>query len=181
MSPGGRVERSQRGRGAGNAPGDTLVVHPRTGEIVGAAAALETLPGETLADVYAELDATIAQLREMRELVDHELVRRLDEAGRSKQLIGDYELALEGRRESVWDAHELEATMQYLVDEGVLDASECVGIVSHEPSVSRRAAQSLTKRLSGAPLRAVESCRSWQTGRRTLHVTRSLPLIPPQD
>jgi hypothetical protein len=181
MSPSTQGPRSQSGRGQGTALSERarvpMVVHPHTGEVLGAARELERFGSDELADVFAAIDERMAALREMRTLLDHEIVRRLDERGRSKLVVGDYELSLEPKRESVWDADELDYTLRSLVDQGVIEASEAVGVINTTPTVSRSNAQRLAARLAGKDRDAVEACRSWQMGRRTLRVVRSIPLI----
>jgi len=166
---------------AASAPGTPtaqLVVHPSTGEYLGDAHALEQAPPELLADAFAAIERRMSELREMRKLLDHELARRLDIKDRKRWTWGDYEVSLEGGRRREWDGDQLEQVVRDLVDAGVIGAGEVTDLIRHETNVSGTAGNKLRARLSGASLRAVDDCWTWQDGRRRLEVVRSLPLIP---
>lgn len=156
----------------------TLVIHPATGEVVGDRLGLERLGTEVIADVRVALAERVRELRAMLDVADAELVRRLQVAGRSTVTTGDYEVSLEARNESVWDAEALEDALHDLVERGVLQASEAVGVISREPTVSRSKANRLAKRLLGREREAIEQCRTWrQAGAKHIEVVRAINLF----
>lgn len=182
MTTNTRADVAEGGRGQGNAsgtaPGVDLVVHPMTGECY-PVPGLDAVPGEWLADAWVALREQHSRLRKMQAAIDAELRRRLDVRGRSRMLLGEFDVAVEQRRESEWDADELERVVRTLIDEGVVDAREVTELIRHETTVSRREAQRLVDRLVGDAKRRVEACRSWRRSpRASLDVTRSQPLIP---
>jgi hypothetical protein len=140
---------------------------------------LDGVPGEWLADAYVALREQTTRLRRMQAAIDAELRRRLDVRGRSRMLVGEFDVSVEARNESVWDADELERVVRELIDEGVVDAREVTELIKHETTVSRREAQRLVNRLAGRPQRLVKACCTWRKSpRASLDVVRSQPLIP---
>ena len=178
MNTNTHAARSESASEPGNAPGtgQELVVHPHTGEVLDD---LSTVPPERLADALVALRDRQAEVRRMESAIARELESRLATRQRKLWLVGEYELRLEQGNESVWDADELEVVLRRLVDEGVVSASECVGLISRDPVVSRSEAKRLLTRLDGPAAKAVKDCMTWQPkGRPRLTVTPSLPLIP---
>lgn len=157
---------------------ELLVIDPRSGELLGNARNIEALGDETVADVRVAIKERIGELRKMLEAVDTDLARRLEIRGRRRMVAGDFEVSYQARRESVWDADELEDVVRGLLDSGVLAAGEVTGLITHETKVSRSQAQRLVDRLGGGERRAVEACRTWrEAGRRSVDVVRSIELF----
>jgi hypothetical protein len=168
---------AESGRGQGNAASE-VIPHPATGEALGTVAELESVPVERLADALLALDEQAAQLRRWRKLLDAELAKTLDMRGRDKLAIGDYELHRKTRNESVWDGDELETVLRRLVDEGVVDARELVGVITHETVVSKSKAGRLVDQLAARERRDVEACRTWKRSVSGVEVVRATPLLP---
>jgi hypothetical protein len=171
-----------------------LVVVPGTGEVL---IELDDVSIETLADVELALKAEEGRLRAMRRLVDDELRRRFDndlaergiETTDAKALghaliVDGFEVRISGGRERVWDADELEAALRELVDGGVVDARDCLGVLEHKTVVHGREAKALLDRLSGDAQQAVRRCHTWQRkgdGRGYVRVDRAIALPAPDD
>lgn len=157
--------------------GSSLVADLATGELLD----LRSAPPETLA---AALDALRVRQREYKEwgsALEDELRRRLAMRQRKDMVWGDWEVTLKSTNESVWDVEGLEAELQTLIDEGVVTARECVGIVTRETVVHRTEINRLLGRLTGAALKAIEDCRSWRPkGRGHVDVTKAT-LIPEES
>ena len=155
-----------------------LIVHPASGEV---------LPLDATTDLLAEAALEIKQrerqLREMRQLVETELLGRLERQGRRRATVGDYEIAVESSgRSRVWDPDDLEATCRELVDNGVLQTSELGGLITTVPKVDGKLAAALLTRVTRPARDALERCFSWeQRGRARLSVTKSIPLLPPEE
>lgn len=151
------------------------VVHPGTGELL---PPLQEVSSEALADALLALREHETEVHAWRKRVEAELGQRMYEHGRGLAVFGEFEVRMRQSRESVWDAEELELTLQALKDEGTIDAREATGIISREPTVSRKTANALLDRLTGRARASVEACRSWRTrSSATLEVTRSQPLL----
>lgn len=154
------------------------VIHPLTGELL---EHLDQQPPETLAEALAVIHARQTQYKAAATALDDELQRRLMIRGRREAVFGDWEVALEQGNESVWDGDELEAALRALIDQGVLDARECVGVITHDPVVHRTEANRLIGRLSGGARHSIERCRSWRPkGRGRIAVARSVELPTPE-
>jgi len=173
MNQNTQAPRSDDGRGQGNGSGE-LVVHPATGEVVGA---LSSAPPETLADVWLALKERERELKDMRELVTRELAARLHTRGRAVWTVGEYEIRNVAGKRSAWDGDELERVLRQLIDEGVVTASEVGGLVEHQIKVDGRGMNRLVSRLVGNARRAVEACRTWEKGRASFDVVRSVDLL----
>lgn len=178
MSTNTRPELSGGGRGQGNASETgqdvALVVHPATGELMDD---LSRYDPDTLADALTLIKERKGELDRARRALDDELRRRIIERGGSPGRVwitGEYELKLANGRE--WDADELEGVLRALVDDGVLDVHDVLGVIRHEAKVNGTAAARLLDRLDGEALAAVRACHTWRV--KGLSVERSLPLIP---
>jgi hypothetical protein len=180
VSPSTQDTPPEGGRGQGNASRELVAVSVH-GERVGTPDELEQLPVERIAEVMLELDEVGKRMRETRALLDAELARRLDVRGRDKLVIGEYELHRKSRNTSEWDADELELVLRRLVDEGVVDASELVGVITHETVVGKRRAQQVVDRLAERERRLVEQCRTWKRSVSGVEVVRAIPLLPEQS
>jgi hypothetical protein len=180
VSPSTQGTPAESGRGQGNGSTELVAVSVH-GERVGTPDELEQLPAERLAEVMLELDEASKRMRATRKLLDAELARRLDVRGRDKLHIGEYELHRKSRNESVWDGDELESVLRRLVDEGVVDARELVGVIAHETTVSKREASRLAERLAARERRLVEQCRTWKRSVSGVEVVRAIPLLPEQS
>jgi hypothetical protein len=155
--------------------GTERIVHPGTGELL---EQLHAQPPETLADALAAVRARQAELKNMTAALETELRRRMALRGRKLTVFGDWEVEIKPpSNESVWDADELEATLQTLVDDGVARAGELTGIINRDPTVSRTAANELLRRLSGSARTAVDRCRTFRPkGSGSVRVARSVAL-----
>jgi hypothetical protein len=151
-------------------------VNPATGEIL---EHLDQQPPESLADTLAEIQARQAEMKRWSGAIEQELRRRLRVLELRFKQFGDYEVRLEGGRESEWDAEGLEAVLKYLVDEGHVNVGDVADVITHPaPVVARAKAKSLRDRLDGGARRAVEACCTWKDKPDKLTVTRSVDLIP---
>ena len=178
MSPSARM-RSGDAVSAGASRSQTaLVIHPVTGEVLGTGRTLEAVGDEDVAEVWIALKAREKELRDMRRIVETELARRCDIRGRPRVLMGNFEVTSKPRRESVWDAEEVERVVRELLDRGVLEARVVTDLIKHETTVSRSNAQSVVDRLSGEDRRALEACRTWQVRGHGVEVVRSIELLP---
>jgi hypothetical protein len=158
-----------------------LVAHPSTGEVLGTPDELERLPAEVVAEALLALDERVKQLRETRKTLDAELARRLDLRGRDRLAVGDFELHRKARNESVWDADELELVLERLVEQGVLDPREVVGVITRPPRVSKSAAAKLVARVAARERRELEDCRTWKRSVSGVEVVRAIPLLPEHE
>lgn len=150
------------------------VVHPLTGEVL---EHLDQQPPEILAEALAVIHGRQTQYKTASEALAAELMRRLQIRGRNLCTFGAWEVAFEQGNESMWDGDELEAALRVLIDDGVLDARECVGVITHDPVVHRTEANKLIGRLSGGARASIERCRSWRPkGRGRIVVARSVEL-----
>lgn len=122
------------------------------------------------------------RFRQMREVVEAELVDRVRASGRKVKLAGDLELRVDSGRGRVWDPDDLEATVSELVGAGVLQAGELTGLIVRETKVNGTKARDLLGQLHGQPLEAVEACFRWeQKGRPRLTITPAPSPFPDQD
>jgi hypothetical protein len=158
---------------------DVAVYDPRDGTV------LETLTDEPtglLAHVALELKHREQRFKDMRVLVEAELVTRVQDANRKVVLIDGLELKIESGRGRVWDGNDLEHACRQLVDDGTVSAGELTGLITHETKVDGKAAQRLLGLLHGPALSLVEGCFRWeQRGRPRLTITPSLALIPEEN
>ena len=118
-------------------------------------------------------------LADVDKALDHEITRRMRAEQRAVWTVGGFELKLEYRNESQWDADELEFVLAELVAEDVIDARDAVGVIKREVTVSRSTANRLVRTLLGEARQRVEACRHWQRSTTPkLAVTRAANLIP---
>ena len=156
-----------------------LVVSPLTGEVLDH---LDQQPPELLAETLNAIHDHQARYKTAATALEEELRRRLQLRGRNQTIFGAWEVTFEQGNESVWDGDELETALRALVDDGALDARECVGVITHDPVVHRTEANRLIGRLSGGARHSVERCRSWRPkGRGRIVVARSVQLPPAED
>jgi hypothetical protein len=178
--PGGVLagEPSPAASAAESGPGDAILAHPATGEIISIAGA----PPAVLADAWTALRERERQLKEWRGLVEDQL--RILLAVRQRRgawPVGDFEISVKGGRYSEWDGEQLEIVLRELVDDGVVLAGEVTDVIRHETTVSASAADRLSRRLAGEAHRAVEACREWKDRRGSIEVVRSAQLPEPTE
>ena len=155
------------------------VIHPITGEVLDR---LDQQPPELLAETLHAIHDRQAQYKTASAALEAELHRRLTLRGRTQSTFGHWEVSFEQGNESVWDGDELETALRALIDDGVLDARECVGVITHDPTVHRTEANKLIGRLSGGARHSVERCRTWRPkGRGRIVVARSVALPSPDQ
>lgn len=167
---------AQAGRSEGRAPGAALIMHPATGELF----ADETLhhePPENIADLLLALREHIAAVKRAEQVVAAELERRLAERKRTKWVLGDFEVERGYRNSRQWDGASLEAALQELVDEGVVEPREVADVVEHTIVVHGREALSLQRRLLGDAAERIDECWHWERKPGAVSVVRSLPLV----
>lgn len=155
------------------------VIHPLTGEVL---EHLDTQPPETLAEALTVIHARQTQYKDAAAALEDALRRRLIIRGRDQCTFGRYEVTFERGNESVWDGDELEGALRNLIDQGVLDARECVGVITHDPVVHRSEANRLIGRLSGSARASIDRCRTWRAkGRGRIVVVASVALPEPSS
>jgi hypothetical protein len=159
----------------------TPVANLATGEVLD----LGSAPPETLALALDTLRARQQLYKQWGSALEDELRRRLALRDRRSTVFGEWEVEAErARSEAVWDGDEVEAQLRALIDDGVISARECTGVVTHETVVHRAEINRLLGRLSDTARQSIEQFRSWQSsGRGKLRVTKSVPLIatPPEE
>lgn len=154
---------------------DLAAVNPETGEIL---EHLEQQPPDALAEALDAVRNRQAELKRWNDALEDELRRRLKARQATIAVFGEWEVESSRKRESEWDADELEPTMQRLADEGVIRAGDWTDVITRDPIVSRSRAGALLGQLDGAAAEAVKACRTWKEKRAQLTVTRSVELIP---
>ena len=137
-------------------------------------------------DVLAQLLQSVRDRRkvlgDMEKALTHEITGRMKTAHRSVLTAGTLELRLEHRNESQWDVDELETVLRELIDEGVIEARDAVGVIKHEVTVSRSNANRFLGLLLGSARQRVEACRHWQkSATARLEVTTAVQLIEPLE
>ena len=152
---------------------DLVAVNPSTGEVL---ENLEQQPPADLCDALDAINTREAQLKAWRAPIETELRRRLNLRQTKLAVFGDWEVEATVRRESVWDADQLEATMRQLVDDGTVTAGDLTGVITREPVVSRSKARDLAKRLDGVARELVNACCTWREKPGRVTVTRSVVL-----
>lgn len=151
-----------------------IVANPATGEQLDR---LDQQPAETLAEALAAIQERQTQLKEWGALIDDELRRRLQAKGRKLDVYGDWEVELETPFEYEWDSQNAKTVLQRFIDDGVLRASECVGVIKEQPEVIRSEMNKLLSRLAWPERRELEEFRHKRPkGRGRLRVTRSVSL-----
>jgi hypothetical protein len=152
------------------------VVHPGTGELF---EDLESTGPERLADLLLAIRDKQAALKEADHVVSDEIRQRMELRGRRAWVVGDYGLELDAGQTSVWDADELEVALRQLVDDGVLSARECTGLLTHEVVVHRSELNRVIARLQGPARELVVRCRTWRgkTSTPRVRVQRQVNLI----
>jgi len=153
------------------------VINPSTGELVD----LHQAPVEYVAEVYLQVREQQTRLEDMRRQLKAELQDRLEIRGVAKMVAGDYEIGESHGTRSVWDGQQLEAVVRDLLDQGVVELRDVVGLIRHDTVVNGNVANSLSRRLIGAPKQAAEDCRTREPERRAFDVVRSLPLIAQRE
>jgi hypothetical protein len=107
-----------------------------------------------------------------------ELRRRLKLRNVTLAVFGGWEVSAARKRESVWDATELEPVLRQLVDDGTVRAGDWADVITREPIVSRSRASALLGHLDGTAADAVKACRTWKEKPGALTVARSVELTP---
>lgn len=119
-------------------------------------------PTSVLGQLLLSVRARQKILADLRKALEHEITDRMTKAQKSLITDDGIELRLEHRNESVWDVDELEQVLRELIDEGVIQARDAVGVIKRETTVSRSAANRLVGTLLGQARQRVEACRHWQ-------------------
>jgi hypothetical protein len=154
---------------------DLAAVNPDTGEVL---EHLDQQPAETLAEALDAIHTRQTELARWADALAAELRRRLKVRQTTLAVFGDWEVAAARKRESEWDADELEPVLQQLTGDGTIRAGDWVDVITRTPVVSRSRAGALLTQLDGAAADAVKACRTWKEKPGPLTVTRSVQLNP---
>lgn len=154
--------------------GASVIVHPRTGEVLDA---LQAQPAERLADAYAAIVAEQKRLKDAAAALKGELQNRLAVRGVAVMTVGDWEVGEQRGESSRWDGQELEQVVRELLDAGAVELRDVEGLIKHETKVDGNAANRLSRRLVGTNKAAVEACRTKERVTRGFGVVPSLPLV----
>lgn len=157
---------------------DVTPVHLGTGEVL---ERLNEQPADTLAEALHLVLEREAEAKRWADALALELRRRLKIRQTKLAVFGEWEVEAATSRESVWDAAELEAALEQLVEEGVVRAGDVADVITREPVVSRSKAKTLASRLTGDAKTAVEAACTWQERPGKLTVARSVQLPAPAD
>ena len=161
-----------------NSDADLVHVPDRQGQLL---ERLDQQPPEVLADALDAIHARQANLKAAAGALEAELRRRLKLRQAKLAVFGEWEVAASSGRSSVWDADELEPTLQRLIDEGTLRAGDVADVITRTPVVAASKANAVLGRLAGDAKTAVEACRTWQDKPGKLTVARSVQLPAPAD
>src|SRR5215471_2717013 len=157
-----------------NADAPVAIVHPGTGELI---ENLKVIGTEPLADLMLAVRDKLAALKEIEHLASDEIRHRMKFHDRAVWVVGNYGIECKPINRSVWDWDELDGVLRQLVDDGVLHAGECTGVIRKEIKGSAREADRLAKRLDGKPRRMVEGCRVWEQKPGRVEVVRQVQLL----
>ena len=151
-------------------------VNPSTGEIL---ERLDQQPPEKLAEALDVINVRMIEYKRWQAALETELRRRLRLVDRNQYVWGGWEVVKTRSRESSWDADELNAVIESLIEEGVIKAQEAVDVVVQPPRIVKREnAKRLAARLTGANRKAVESCCEWKEKAGKLSVHQTVELGP---
>jgi hypothetical protein len=151
-------------------------VHLGTGEVL---ERLGEQPADTLAEALHLVLEREAEAKRWADALAVELRRRLAIRQTKLAVFGEWEVEAATSRESVWDAAELEAALEQLVEEGVVRAGDVADVITREPVVSRSKAKTLASRLTGDAKATVEATCTWRDKPGKLTVVRSVQLPAP--
>lgn len=152
-----------------------VAVNPDTGELL---EHLDQQPPEALAEALDAVHTRQTELTRWSDALAGELRRRLKLRNVTLAVFGDWEVSAARKRESVWDAAELEPVLRQLVDDGTVRAADWADVITREPVVSRSRAGQLLGHLDGTAADAVKACRAWKEKPGPLTVARSVELTP---
>ena len=155
---------------------DAHPVHLGTGEVL---ERLDEQPADTLAEALHLVLEREAEAKRWADALAVELRRRLAIRQTKLAVFGEWEVEASTSRESVWDAAELEAALQQLVEEGVVRAGDVADVITREPVVSRSKAKTLASRLTGNAKATVEATCAWRDKPGKLTVAKSVQLPAP--
>lgn len=155
-------------------PGDLVHVPDRQGQLL---EDLGTQPPEILADALDAIRTRQANLKAASDALEAELRARLKLRQAKLAVFGDWEVEASTDRKSVWDADELEPTLQRLIYEGALRAGDVADVITRTPVASVSKANAVVRRLTGDAAAAVEACRTWTEKPGKLTVVRSVQLL----
>lgn len=157
---------------------DIEAANPATGEVL---ERLDQQPPEKLAEAYDEIVVRQAEYKRWGDAIGNELRRRLKLRQTRLAVFGEWEVQVEGGRESSWDADELSGVIDGLLAEGTVELADVTGdnAVIHQPprEVRRENAKRLARRLDGDARAAIEACCTWKDKRGKLTVARSVNLL----
>lgn len=154
---------------------DIEAANPATGQVL---EQLHEQPPEALAEALDAVTARQAELKRWGDALEAELRRRLKLRGRKLYTWGEWEVEATIRRESVWDADQLESAMRQLADDETVRSAEMAGIITRDPVVSRSKAKQLRDRLTGDARELVDAACTWKEKPGRISVTRSVQLLP---
>jgi hypothetical protein len=151
-----------------------VVVDPRTGTVLDLAGEHH----ELLIDVLLEIRRRDQQLKEWRQALEDELIRRHGDR-RGAQVVGDHEVDVDRGWGRVWDPDELLEVIEGLIGRDLVALTAVSDIVTKVPKVDGRKAQALLSRLDGDALVELRRCFRWeQRGRAKVKVTPVASLEP---
>jgi len=152
-----------------SATDDIVIVHPQTGEAFDRHA-IDAMDTTALADLLFSLRVEKAKWTEQEKEVRGVVRDRIEATGHKKTQIGPWWLENNSGRSRKWDPDDLEATLNDLVTDGVIEAGAWTGLVTTVPKVDGNMARDLLGVLDGDARKAVEACYSWEKGSPSVKV-----------
>lgn len=153
--------------------GQTLTVHPVTGEAID----LQLASPEELVQLRDAVTDYYSKLNALSDAVRDELVRRVDRTGGRTAWIGNVKLETNAPTSESYDREALEAALEQLVADDVLDREAVDRVIVQPPQpplpakrVDRRAVNTLKKHPSPDVLAAIASARQVTPQGRTIKV-----------
>jgi hypothetical protein len=146
-----------------DAPAADVVVHvphPKTGEVVAIIAATPTDQLAELRDAIVEHEKTV--IKQWKDAVDAEIVRRLDFEGRRSAEVGRWKVTVPGPVRTVWDSRAAYLAVQRLVRAGLISAERGREAVRREVSYVHQhgSLSQLAKHADERVRVAIDACRS---------------------
>jgi hypothetical protein len=153
-----------------------VVVDTASGEVYDSAS---DLPSDRLAELLYRVCDAEAGYRIWRRVAEDELRTRLEREGRREAVVGGFALQIVGGRSRRWNADELEAAAQTLIDANVITAGEIADLITREPKVNGTQARTLLERLSGPSREIVANAFRWEDRRPTVNIEPVPPELEP--
>jgi len=144
-----------------------VIPHPETGEALN----LRLAPGELLLEVIDKLKGRERGYAQWRRAAEDEILRRMDEAGKKIDIIGDLEVRVRNNNEAHWDPDDTEATLNDLTARGLIAPRFAEGVIVRTITVNRSAINKLLESLApdSEAYRELVRCRTWRRrSRRTI-------------